>query len=330
VGIDGPSCHSAGWPLFVGIKMEFKDYYQALGVNRTATEDEIQKAYRKLARQYHPDVNQTDGAEDKFKEVGEAYEVLKDPEKRTKYDQYGAAWKQMEQNGQGFGGFDVNGGNGGYDSFYDVLDHLFGRRGGTSFSSFNGFGGTPFRNHAHYAPRRGEDYEALIKLTLEEAAEGGARMLTVPRPNNENRKIRVTVPGGVLQGERIRLAGQGGVGEAGSGDLYLIADIVPHPRLVLSGTDLRTRLKVPVWLAALGGKADLLTLKGKVKVNVPAGTSPGTEIRLKGQGYPTQDGAGDLYAEIVVDVPRHLTADQRKAYQELKALDLKEAKDGSE
>lgn len=312
--------------------MEFTDYYQTLGVSRSASEDEIQKAYRKLARQYHPDVNKSAGAEDRFKEVGEAYEVLKDPEKRAKYDQYGAAWKQMEQNGQGFGGFDFNGAaaqGADFDSFYDILEHLFGGNGRAGFSSFNGFR-PGFRSHVQYEPRRGEDYEATIKLTLEEAARGGSRVLTIPRPNGENRKIRVNIPPGVSPGRRIRLAGQGGQGDRDAGDLYLIADILPHPKWVLSGNDLHTQLKVPAWMVALGGKADLTTLTGKVKVNVPKGSSSGTEIRLRGQGYPGEDGTGDLYAEIQIEMPSRLSERQKKAYLELKSLESEETKNGSE
>ena len=313
--------------------MEFTDYYSTLGVSKTATEDEIQKAYRKLARQYHPDVNKNAGAENRFKEIGEAHDVLKDPEKRSRYDRYGAAWKQMEQSGRGVGDFGFgSAGPAGFDSFYDVLEHLFGNSAGAGFStSFNGFAPGPgFGKQPKYTARRGEDFEAKIRLTLEEAAQGVSRMLTVPHSGGENRRIRVTIPAGVTPGQRIRLPGQGGKGEVVPGDLYLVADIGPHPKWILSGKDLHTQLKVPAWLAALGGKVDLFTLTGKVKIAVPSGTTSGTEIRLKGQGYPAPDGVGDLYAEIEIEMPKRLTPEQKAAYQTLRSLDHpKEAENGS-
>lgn len=310
--------------------MEFTDYYKTLGVARSASQDDIQKAYRKLARQYHPDVNKTTGAEDRFKEIGEAYEVLKDPEKRKKYDRYGAAWKQMEQSGQDFEGFDFGsfkGGANGEASFFDILEHLFGGQGGRA-----GFGGSPFggfgggvRFEDSFRPRssRGEDYEASIRLTLEEAASGGSRMLTVPRADGKRRTIKVNIPKGVVPGQRIRLGGQGGSGEH-PGDLYLVVDVAPHPTLILEGRDLHTQLKIPAWMAALGGETELTTLNGKVRVKVPAGSTTGTEIRLKGLGFPDGARKGDLYAELVIDLPKRLSAEQKKAYEKLKSLDTEE------
>ena len=313
--------------------MEFTDYYNTLGVSRAATDEEIQKAYRKLARQYHPDVSKSTGAEDRFKEIGEAYEVLKDPDKRSKYDKYGAAWKQMEQNGNGFGGFDFsqNGSAGGFESFYDILEHLFGGQSRASgFSTpFGGFS-HGFNGRMSYGSQRGEDYEARVTLSLEEAAAGGSRMLTIPRPGEENRRLRVTIPRGVTPGQRIRLSGQGGNGQGGSGDLYLVIDIAPHPKWSLKGRDLHTQLAVPLWVAALGGRVDLQTLSGKVKVKVPAGSSSGKGIRLKGQGYPSADGSGDLYAEIAIKVPDKLTKTQKAAYETLKSLDSEEVSNGSQ
>jgi len=313
--------------------MEFTDYYETLGVSRTASEEDIQKAYRKLARQFHPDVNKSDGAEDRFKEVGEAYEVLKDPEKRAKYDQYGAAWKQMEQNSGGFPGFDFNGvGPAGFDSFFDILEHMFGQGGNGKFTGgFRAYGGSPFTSGSRVnIPIRGADYEASIRLMLEEAAAGGTRMLTIPTPDGQERRLRVNIPRGVTPGQRIRLAGQGGAGDRGSGDLYLVADLVPHPQYVLSGHDLHTQLRVPAWMAALGGKTELKTLTGKVKVSVAKGTESGRQIRLKGQGYPKGEGAGDLYAEILIEVPDRLSAEQRDAFETLKSIDLETVHNGSE
>jgi curved DNA-binding protein len=312
---------AAWWdgPFTWKILVEFTDYYKTLGIDKSASEDAIQKAYRKLAREFHPDVNKAAGSEDRFKEIGEAYEVLKDPGKRSKYDRYGAAWKQMEQQGGGFPGSDFGGFQGGGGSFYDVLEHMFGGQRsqgfGTSFGGFQqGFGG-PFERR----PTRGEDHEATIKLTLEEAAQGGGRTITVSRSDAaRGRTIRVTIPPGVVTGQRIRLGGQGAQGPAGSGDLYLVVQVTPHKDLTLRGRDLHTQLSIPDWLAALGGEAELTTLSGKVRVKVPAGSSSGTEIRLRGQGFPVEQGMGDLYAEIQIRTPSELTLEQEEAYLELR------------
>jgi len=310
--------------------MEFIDYYKTIGVSRSASDDDIQKAYRKLARQYHPDVNKTSGAEEKFKTVGEAYEVLKDPDKRSKYDRYGVAWKQMEQTGQDFGGFDFDsfkGSGNGYASFYDILEQLFGERAQQGFGSpFGSFGRAGFNHSIRTHPSRGEDHEAIIKLTLEEAACGGKRTLILPRAGSgKQRAIIVTIPPGVVPGKRIRLAGQGGPGEDAAGDLYLIVGVIPHPDMILNGHDLFAQLKIPAWLAALGGDAELETLTGKVMVRVPAGSSSGTEIRLKGLGFPAGDSRGDLYAELVIQIPKRLTTEQKDAYKALKGMNLEEA-----
>jgi curved DNA-binding protein len=306
--------------------VEFTDYYKTLGVKKSASFADIQKAYRKLAREFHPDVNKSSRAEDRFKAIGEAYEVLKDSDKRAKYDQYGAAWKQMEQQGGGgLHGFDFGnfqGRAGGQGSFYDVLEHLFGSQAnagfGSSFGGFQkGFGG-PFKRR----PAKGEDHEATIKLTLEEAAQAGSRTITVSQSGSaKGRKIRVTIPSGVVSGQRIRLGGEGGHGPRGRGDLYLVVQVIPHPQLILHGRDLHAVFSIPDWLAVLGGHAELATLSGKVRIKVPAGSSSGDKIRLKGQGFPGEQETGDLYAQIQIRTPSELTAEQIELYELLRRLD---------
>ncbi len=310
--------------------MEFRDYYSTLGIGRSATEDEIQAAYRKLARRYHPDLNKISDAEERFKEIAEAYEVLGDSDRRSKYDRYGAAWKQMEQSGNGFGGFDYDptaqGLGGG--SFYDVLEHLFGAQYNGHNAPFTGFANRSGQE-MHQRPSRGEDHEATIRLTLEDGARGGARTLSIPRPTGGSRKIKVKVPAGVLPGQKIRLVGQGGDCPGGPGDLYLRIEILPHPHLLLRGRDLHTRLRVPPWLAALGGERELSTLTGKARVSIPPGASSGMDIRLKGLGYPDGNTAGDLYAELVIEIPERLSNGQREAYEKLKSIDSEETRDVS-
>ena len=309
----------------MGTNVEFTDYYKTLGVDRSASEGEIQKAYRKLAHKSHPDVNKDVGAEDRFKLIGEAYGVLKDPEKRAKYDQYGAAWKQMEQQGgSGFQGFDFDQ----TGSFYDTLEHLFS--GHAQRGSAKGFGGFHPGFHSSFRgrPTRGQDLEAAIRLTLEEAALGGYRTITLPTSRTEAGKtIKVTIPSGVTAGQRIRLAGQGGASEAGPGDLFLVVQVAAHPSFVLDGRDLHTNLEIPDWLAALGGEAELKTLTDKLKIKVPAGSSSGTEIRLKGQGFPTADRKGDLYAKILIVTPTLLSPEQESIYLKLKDLSQTKVED---
>jgi curved DNA-binding protein len=312
--------------------LEFKDYYATLGVDKDAGQEQIQKAYRKLARKYHPDVNKDPAAEARFKEIGEAYEVLKDPEKRKKYDRFGTAWKQAGQGraggpppgfeefvfdfgGEGFGGrgFRFEGGEGfggsGFSSFFDAL-----------FGGMGGAGGAR-RRAGPPRPERGADVEAEIELGLEDAARGGRHELTLADPRTgETQRIAVTLPPGVRPGQRIRLAGKGGQGPGGGppGDLYLKAQVAPHPRFRLHGRDLHTTLKVAPWEAALGADADVETLDRPVRVKVPAGTSSGRKIRLRGKGFPAKNGdAGDLLAEVSVVVPQELSERERELYREL-------------
>jgi curved DNA-binding protein len=309
--------------------MEFKDYYATLGVAKDASQEEIQRAYRKLARKYHPDVNKEPGAEDTFKDLGEAYEVLKDPEKRAKYDRYGSAWKAAQQSGgtppPGYEDiwFDFNrepeeafSGFSGFSSFFEQLFGSGTRRGGTR----GGRGaGTPGGTWEWTLP--GADQEARLVLTLEEAAHGGEREISLTEPETgQTKSFLVKIPAGVRPGQRIRLAKQGGKGTGGApaGDLYLLVELAPHARFRLDGKDLYTTLSVSPWEAALGTQVRLQTLKGMVNVRVPAGSSSGRKIRLKGKGLPdSRSGPGDLYAELRIVVPQSLTDQERRLFEEL-------------
>ena len=309
--------------------MQYKDYYATLGVSRDASQDEIQKAYRKLARKFHPDVNRDSGAEERFKEITESYEVLKDPEKRKVYDRFGADWKHYAQGGApppGYGAegfnFDFGGGGAsGFSSFFDMLFNQGRAGGGGAGGPFGGFGFDTSGGGMGGGgwASRGHDQEARIVLSLEEAARGGHRELTVSDPTTgQNRTLSVNLPPGVREGQRIRLAGQGGPGAAGPGDLYLKVELRPHERFRLEERDLFTDLPVAAWEAALGSEASVRTLNGPVTVRIPAGTSSGRKIRLRGRGFPNPKGeAGDLYAEIKVVVPDKLSSREKELFEEL-------------
>jgi curved DNA-binding protein len=295
----------------------FRDYYETLGVPRDASNEEIRRAYRKLARANHPDVNKEPGAEDRFKEISEAYEVLRDDDKRQRYDRLGANWKAGQDvagaqgfrggrgtadngGGSGGGGFDFGGGD-----FSDFFESMFGGRArGGQRSRFEGFDGFT---------RRGSDQEATLDLTLEQAAAGGKQKLALA----DGREYEVAVPAGVRDGQRIRLAGEGGEGTP-PGDLFLRARIQPHPRFEVQGRDLYTDLPVTPSEAALGATVETPTLAGTAKVKVPAGSSSGRRLRLRGQGMPGPRGEqGDLYARVRIDVPKKLKREERKAYERL-------------
>jgi curved DNA-binding protein len=302
----------------------YRDYYEALGVPRDASEDDIRRAYRKLARQYHPDVNKEPDAEDRFKEISEAYEVLRDPEKREKYDRFGQNWKsgQDVSGASGFEGFDGfgGGGQGGFGDgvrvefgdggdFSDFFEGFFGRGGAgrraSGFGGFGGFGGEGFST-------RGNDSEAVLELSLEEAASGGRRKISL----GGGREYDVNIPAGVRDGQRIRLAGEGGSGSGRgpSGDLFLRVRLRPHPRFRVEGSDLHTDLPVAPWEAALGAEVDLPTLTGKTRLRVPAGSSCGRKLRLRGEGL----GDGNLYAHVQIKVPKEPSSEERELFERLR------------
>ena len=310
--------------------MEFKDYYTTLGVVKNASQEDIQRAYRKLARKYHPDVSKTPDAEEKFKDIGEAYEVLKDPDKRAKYDRYGAAWKAAQQGGgappPGYEDiwFDLGGaddftfsGGSGFSSFFE---QLFGSVAGQHGP---GQGRRQARGHTQGWSwnQPGADREARLVLTLEEAAHGGEREISLSGPTSgQIRTYMVRIPKGVRPGQHIRLAGQGepGVGNAPPGDLYLSVELLPHATFRLEGRDLYTTVPVTPWEAALGAEVTLPTLDRAVHVKIPAGSSSGRKIRLKGKGFPdAKSGAGDLYAEISIRVPEALSSEEKKLFEQL-------------
>ncbi len=311
-----------------------RDYYQALGVARTASQEEIQRAYRTLARRYHPDINKEPGAEDRFKEITEAYEVLSDPDHRARYDRFGAAWRQVPEDydpragahfgagqsggrrvyvdtggfaGPGFGGPGFGGGGGGLGEvdLEDLLGGFF-PSGGAGF----GRGGVP-----------GADSEAEIELSVEDAYTGGRRSITL-NTSTGSRNYEVNIPPGVTDGQRIRLAGQGATGSGGgpAGDLYLVVRLAPHPLYRVQGRDVTVEVPVTPWEAALGGSIPVPTPAGTTRVDLPAGSSSGRRLRLRGRGMPNPRGAaGDLYAEVKIVVPATLSPTERDLFGRLAA-----------
>ena len=328
--------------------MEFKDYYQTLGVAKSASDKEIKQAYRKLARKHHPDVNPGDkSAETRFKEINEAYEVLGDPEKRRKYDELGANWRmyeQAQQSGQGFGGgspfggpggaWNINvGGPGGYRTMTEEEMHdLFGNEDPFSdfFKTFFGGGGAREagpRGRQTRAPRtqKGRDIEHEVELTLEEAYHGATRRISI-KQGGHARSVDVRIPPGVKDGSRVRAAGEGESGSNGgaSGDLYLRVRIRPHPIFERDGSDLRAKVAVPVTTAVLGGEAQVPTITGSVRLKIPETTQSGQVFRLKGHGMPhvgKPDERGDLFATVEIQLPRALSKDQRQYYEALAKLE---------
>lgn len=307
--------------------MASRDFYDALGVPRTASQEEIQRAYRTLARQYHPDVNKDPAAEERFKEVSEAYDVLSDRDMRQRYDTFGPDFRQVPEGtdprawsraragaganagagrqrggaGAGPGGrFGADFGNG--VDLDDILEGMFGGR------EPRGWGPIP-----------GADQEVELLLTVDEAYAGGTRTLTVSGPDHQ-RTVEVKIPAGVTDGQRIRLAGQRGRGTGGSqpGDLYLVVRIAPHPRYRLSGRDLYVDLSLAAWEGALGASVPVTTPGGQATVTVPPGTSTGRRLRLRGRGMPNPRGTpGDLYAEARLLVPKSPTAEEERLWKEL-------------
>jgi curved DNA-binding protein len=311
--------------------MEYRDYYQMLGLQRSATADEIKKAYRRLARKYHPDVSKEPNAEERFKEVQEAYEVLKDPEKRAAYDQLGSQWRQGEQfrpppdwaSGFEFRGAPEQGRPGGTRFEFDGGD---AQQFSEFFSSlFGGGAGSPFAG-AGGRQRAARDHHARIDVQLEEAYRGGTRTLELQRPELKSdghvelvaHQVKVSIPAGVVDGQSIRLAGQGepAHGEGRAGDLYLEVHIRPHRLYQLDGRDVTLPLPVAPWEAALGATVTVPTLGGAVDLKIPAGAQSGTKLRLRGRGIPGQP-PGDEYVLLKVVLPEAKSPEARALYERM-------------
>lgn len=321
--------------------IEFKDYYKILGVTKSSTADDIKKAFRKLARQYHPDVaKDKKTAEEKFKEINEAYEVLSDPDKRKKYDTLGPDWENGGTGGFGGGqpgwGSGRGGsrrsrtaqGPGGYEyhfngtGFSDFFEQMFGgRRGGNDFSGYEDYGGG-----GTYSAE-GNDIEGDIMVTLAEAMDGSDRLVKVQKTNPQTGEVtpetfQVKIPPGVKEGQRIRLAGQGGrgVGRGKSGDLYLRVRFSKHPDLRVQDADIYFDCEIMPWLAVLGGEVEIPLVKGRVSLKIPAAAQHGQKLRLRGKGLPKGKGeSGDFYVVINIEVPKTATDEQRELWSKLQS-----------
>ena len=323
--------------------MKYLDYYSVLGVPRTASTDDIKKAFRKLARQYHPDVNKSAGAEARFKEINEANEVLSDPEKRKRYDTLGRNWKSGQDftPPPGFGGaggapggipFDFGGAQGGGD-FSDFFSAIFGdlggqggrpgsrsRRGGSNpFAGFSGFGGGG--EDKTFTPR-GQDFEANLSLSIEDLFSRAPKSITLQVPatradgslSRQAKSFNVRIPPGATDGTRIRLSGQG---ESG-GNLYLNIRVAPHPVFQLNGHDLDLTLPIAPWEAVLGAKVHIPTLEGTASLNIPAGTQGGSRLRLSGRGLPDKNGTrGDIFVNVRIAIPDHPTPREKSLFEQL-------------
>ena len=290
--------------------MEYKDYYKILGVERNASDEDIKKSYRRLARKYHPDVSKEPDAESRFKEIGEAYEVLKDPQKRQSYDQLGANWKAGEQfrpppgwESSGFGGF--GGHAGGFNNasgFSDFFESVFG----------GGFGG-----HAggHGFQQAGQDQNAAIKVSVQDAYHGANKTIRL----QNGKSLQIKIPAGVTTGKKIRLAGQGSAGFNGgpNGDLYLEVTVESDARYEIQGKDIYVDVNIAPWEAALGEKVLLQTLDGQVEIKIPANSKSGRKMRLAGKGLPGSP-AGDLYVRLLIVSPPANTADEKTFYENMR------------
>jgi curved DNA-binding protein len=306
--------------------MEYKDYYKILGVPRNASEREIKKAYRHLARQYHPDKNPGDtAAEERFKEINEAQEVLTDADKRKKYDQLGTQWQQWQRMGGDPSQFDFgqwfssrpSRGGGEYAS----MDDLFGASGGFS-DFFQSIFGQPQRQwqQGQAPPRRGQDIEQPVDITLEEAFHGTSRVFQV-----ENSRLEVKIPPGVRTGSRVRMAGKGGSGRAGApaGNLFLRIKVLPHSIFERNGNDLSCEVAVDVYTAVLGGEVNVPSLSGDLKLKIPPETQAGRSFRLRGRGMPLlrdPERRGDLFAKVKIVLPGRLSEQEKELFRELAKL----------
>ena len=301
-----------------------RDYYDALGVSRSASTEEIQRAYRRLARQYHPDVNRDPGAEERFKEVSEAYSVLSDPDARRRYDRFGPDFRQIPEGYEDYVGAAGAGGRrpAGGSPFEGGRVRVDTDRGGFGAGGINidDLFSDFFGSRGASGPMSGADQEAELELTVEDAFRGGTRRITLSGAG-EPITFEVVIPAGVTEGQRIRIAGQGGQGArgGGSGDLYLVVRLAPHPRYRVNGRDISVDVPLAPWEGALGATVPVTTPSGEAKVRVPAGSSTGRRLRLRGEGMPNPRGTpGDLYAEIKIMVPRQLTNRERELFESLR------------
>lgn len=311
---------------------QFRDYYETLGVPKSTTADDIKSSFRKLARKHHPDLaKDKKAAEEKFKEINEAYEVLSDPEKRRKYDEYGANWQQAGNGfgggasaqaggfaggGSPFGGAGVGGdfhfGGTGYSDFFE---QFFGTRRGRGYG-----GGVDFEETL----QRGRDVEADILVTLDEVLNGATRQISFRKGNSPDiQTYTVKIPKGVREGQRIRLAGQGGSGGARgeAGDLYLRVKLQQHPDYRFEGADIHYEAEIPAWRAVLGGELTIPTPDGRAKLKIPAGTQNGRKFRIPGRGLPEKGGTrGDFYAVAEISIPESVTPEQKELWEKLSLL----------
>jgi curved DNA-binding protein len=299
--------------------MEFKDYYKILGVDPDADDKAIKAAYRRLARKYHPDVSAEEGAEDKFKELSEAYEVLRDTDKRGQYDmlrQSGGGGHFEPPPGWQAGGFQSAGGDfqGGFSDFFE---EIFGQAGHRSHQGYS---------RQHFA-RRGEDIELTLAIFLEDSCKGESRAISYEVPGfdesgrlvRQQRNLKVKIPAGVIEGERIRLKGQGapGIGDAPAGDLYLQIRFAPHPLYLVEGSTLTITVPVAPWEAALGCKLPVPTMEGTISVTVPADSQNGRRMRIKGRGLGKGDKRGDLYVVLRISMPDKASEQERALWRQL-------------
>ena len=317
--------------------VEYKDYYKIVGVDKTASAEAVKRAYRRLARKYHPDVNKGKGAAERFKEINEAYEVLGDPEKRKRYDMVGADWERYARQGfrpgtQDFGGFQVHferGGNqgdfdlGGFSDFFKTFFGDLGIRSGASASSSWGGGVRDLFGGRRTGARRGEDLQSPIEITLEEAYAGTKRVIEL-ETDQGHRRLEVKIPPGMRDGSRVRVTGEGSSGQGGGpkGDLYLMVKLRPHALFERKEDDLHAEVPISVVEAALGAEIEVPTLRGTVSMKVPPETSSGKTFRLSGYGMPHMrgGGSGDQFVKVRVVLPSRLTEAERKHFEELRQL----------